>query len=257
MPELAPKPAPRVDRTSDEDGATERAKPRVIGLVAESARAYADRRGALEIAFDAPRGGAMRAREWLESAASIEGCSPDETRALCDTLGRQLGLPPGSTALVTALPQPQRLALALAEGAIATWAQRLPLVVVPAPPLPWPTRHELRRLALELFAGVEVVLHARDAWELAPLVPREALVDEHDRALAEAQGRAIVTRVYGSGEPYAAWLAALDALGVSVEGGPIAHVLRAPDGVGVREVLAAAYDAELDLLEIRELLDAP
>lgn len=253
MPSIAPKPA----SPSDGSSADEAPPPRVLGLVAESSRAYALRRGALEIAFDAPRGGSVRAREWLETAAAIEGCSPGETKALCDTLARQLGMPPGTTALVTALPPVQRLGLALAEGAIATWAQRLPLVVVPAPPLPWPARHELRRLALELFAGVEVVLHARDAWELAPLIAREALVDEHDRPLADAQGRSIVTRVYGTGEPYVAWLAALEALGITVEGGPIAHVLRAPEGIGVREVMAAAYDANLDLLEIRELLDAP
>lgn len=253
MPSIAPKPA----SPSDGSSLVEAPPPRLLGLVAESSRAYAARRGALEIAFDAPRGGSLRARDWLEAAAAIEGCSPEESKSICDTLARQLGLPLGTTVLVSALPIAQRLALALAEGAIATWAQRLPLVVVPAPPLPWPARHELRRLALELFAGVEVVLHARDAWELAPLIAREALIDEQDRPLAEAQGRAIVTRVYGTGEPYVAWLAALEALGVTVEGGPIAHVLRAPDGVGVREVLAAAHDADLDLLEIRDLLDAP
>lgn len=233
------------------------AAPRVVGLVADSAVAYVERRGAFAITFDAPRGGAMRLREWLETVAAIEGCTPAEARALCDTLLRQLSLPTALTPLVSSLPATHLTAVALAEGAIATWAQRLPLVVVPAPPLPWPARNDLRKLAMELFAGVEVVLHAREAWELAHLVPREALVDEGDRPLVPERGHAIVTRVYGSGEPYAAWLTAIEALGVTVDGGPIAHVLRAPDGVGVREILAAAYDAELDLLEIRELLDAP
>ncbi len=247
MPEAAPK----------HDAGAIAPPPRVVGLVAESARAYAERRGALAIDFDAPRGGTLTVRAWLESVAAIEGCDQRESRALCDTILPQLGQPLASTPPVNALPPGPRVALALAEGAIATWAQRLPLVVVPAPPLPWPARNELRRLALELFAGVEVVLHAREAWELAPLVGPQALVDETGTPLHRREGRAIMARVYGAGAPYAAWLAALAALGVLVEGGPVAHLLRAPEGVGVREVLAAAYDVELDVLEIRELLDAP
>jgi hypothetical protein len=235
----------------------EAAEPRVVGLVADSAQAYAERRGALAIAFDATRDGATRVRDWLETACAIEGCSAKEARSLTDTLLRQLGFPVASTPSIGSLPPVPRVALALAEAAIATWARRSSLVVVPAPPLPWPARNDARRLALDLFAGVEVVLHAREAWELAHLVPADALIDERDRPLVRADARAIVARVYGSGKPYATWLAALEALGVAVEGGPIAHVLRAPEGVGVREILGAAYDAGLDLLEIRELLDRP
>lgn len=37
-------------------------------------------------------------------------------------------------------------------------------------------------------------------------------------------------------------------------GGPIAHVLTAPESIGAREVLAAAYDAGIDVLEVRETL---
>ena len=149
----------------------EAATPRLVGLVADTARAYVERRAAFAIVFDAPRGGSMRVRDWLETVAAIDGCSPVEARALCDTLLRQLSLPLATTPLVSSLPATHLTAVALAEGAIAAWAQRLPLVVVPAPPLPWPARNDLRKLATELFAGVEVVLHAREAWELAHLVP--------------------------------------------------------------------------------------
>lgn len=221
------------------------------GLVGEDVAAWASRNGAAVVDFHALRGPRMTARAWLEAVASIDGRSKRDGAALADTILRRSGLAAFATAPFSALHPHARAAVAIAEQAVAAAGLADVTIVVPEPPLPWPQRHELRRLALEVLAGANIVLHARDAAELAPLMPRESIA-EAGVALQSKEGeRAIVVRVFGSGEPYASFRAALEALGATISGGPIAHVLTAPVAVTPREVLAAAFDAGIDVLEVR------
>ncbi len=226
------------------------------GLIAEDPADWARRHGAELVAFDAPRGDRVAVRAWLLATAAIEGRSGREAEALVDAVLRKAGLEPWARATMAQLAPLARASVAVAEIAVAIAGREASVqVVVPSPPLAWPERHELRRLATWLLAGASVTLHAFDAVELAPLVPREAIVDAAGRALWPADGRRVIlARVYAWGEAYDAFRKALDERGVRVEGGPVAHVLDAPASVTARDVLAAAYDAEVDVLEVREAL---
>jgi hypothetical protein len=231
--------------------------PKILGLLAEDPAAYARAHDAVLVDFVAPRSDRMSAREWLETTAAIEGCTPREATAITDTLLGQIGAPQGKSAGMGALSPMHRAGIALAEAAVVAWAHHVSLVVVPSPPVPWPARNDVRRLALAMLAGIDVALHAREAWELLPLVPHHALIDARGEPVAKKHdGRAFVTRVYGSGDPYAAWRTALEARGVAIEGGPISHVLRVPEGVGAREILADAFETGVDVLEVRGLFEA-
>lgn len=229
---------------------------RLRGLIAEDPAAWARGHGAELVAFDAPRGDRVTVRAWLLATAAIDGRSSRDAGALVDAVLRKAGLEPYARATMAQLAPFTRAAVAVAEIAVAIAGREASSqVVVPAPPLAWPERHELRRLATWLLAGAAVVLHAFDAVELAPLVAREAIVDAAGRALWPAEGRRVIlARVYAWGEPYDAFRAALDALDVKVDGGPVAHVLDAPSSITPRHVLAAAYDAGVDVLEVREAL---
>lgn len=230
---------------------------RVLGLIADDPRAYASAHGAVLVDFAAPREARTDVRSWLEAAAAIEGCSAREARALVDAILSKAGLAATAGAPVSALSPVLRAVLAIAEAAIL--AHRHPgslTVVVPEPPVAWPTRNEIRRLATTLCAGCEVVLHAREAFELVPLVGVDFVVDESGGSIAPPAGmRSIHTRVFGAGEALEGWRAALEKLGVQIAGGPIAHVLAAPEGVGPREILAAAHEAGLDVLEVRDAFE--
>ncbi len=237
----------------------------VLGLVADDPLAYARARGALCVAYDVTRAPLLTPRAWLAQVASIEGRSSDDADGLADALTREAGLlPPGAGANLASLDAWHRTLLSLAEAAVQARARPCVngsfeiTVVVPEPPLAWPVRTDARRAAVRLLAGTEVILHAREAWELAPHVERDFIVGESGASFVPPDGsRSLLTRVYGSGEPYRAFREALDSLGVEVQGGPIAHVLCVPKGVGPREVLAAAYGVGLDILEVRDVFDAP
>jgi hypothetical protein len=236
--------------------AVEPSVPRVAGdllrgLVSEDPVAWARRRGAELVEFGASRGARMTPRAWLATAAAIDGRSRRDAAALVDAVLRRAGLSSLANAQISGLPSFGRAALAVAEIAVAI--ARAPSeheVVVPEPPLPWPHRHELRRLATELLSGATVILHARNVGELADLVPRESIIDTATGAAHEGP-RSVLVRVYGWGEPYETFRRALDERGVTIAGGPIAHVLSVPEGFGAREVLALAFDAGLDVLEVR------
>lgn len=233
-----------------------RVNARVTGLVADDVRAYAASRNAEVVAFHAPRGGKVSVQSWLEAVAAIEGRTRSEARALAKTTIERAGLI--GAPLIGGLHVYHRIALALAEAAVSFGNQPSMVVVVPEPPVAWPARTDVRRQAASLLEGVELVLHAREAWELTPLMPIESIVDGAGERLAPASGaRSIIARVYGEQEQYDAWRAALDALSVTVRGGPIAHVLQAPEGVTPAKILAAAYEAGLDVLEVRDAFDAP
>jgi hypothetical protein len=231
----------------------------VLGLVVDDPVAWAEARSAVLVSFDAPRGGRVDTRTWLETAAAIEGKSRSEARALAEDLSQVAGLLPPTPPMIGSLGVTHRASLAIAEAAVQVrCADRELMVVVPEPPVAWPLRTDLRRLATRLLAGAEVVLHAREAWELTPLVAVEFIVGADGLSFVPPPGaRSIVTRVFGVGEPYAAWRTALEALGVQIAGGPIAHMLSVPDGIGPRHVLAAAYEAGLDVLEVRDVFEGP
>lgn len=223
------------------------------GLIGEDCAAWARRNDAELVDFHATRGSRMTARLWLETVASIDGRSKREGAAVVDAVLRRAGLAAFAAAPFSSLTPLARTALAVAECAVGVAGHAAPRVVLPEPPLPWPQRHELRRMAIEVLSEAELWIHARDAAELAPLMPRASISDVSGVSLAPAEGqRTIVVRVYGSGEPYAAFRGALEALGITIAGGPIAHVLSAPPGITPREVLAAAFEAEIDVLEVRE-----
>jgi len=226
------------------------------GLVVDDPVAWARRHGAELVDFAAPRGPRLSSRAWLETVAAIEGRSKRDGAALVDAIVRRAGLSAFANGAISSLTPFARASLAIAETAVAiAAAPDKHEVVVPEPPIPWPHRHDLRRIAIELLSGANVRLHARDAAELAPLMERAAIVDGAGRALAPETGqRAIIARVYGWGEPYDAFRKALEELGVTVAGGPIAHVLTAPEAIGAREILVAAFDAGLDVLEVREAM---
>jgi hypothetical protein len=230
---------------------------RVLGLVADDPRAYASAHGAVLVDFGATREARTDVKSWLEAAAAIEGYAPREAKALVEVIVAKSGLGPFVTGWVSALTPPARVVLALAEAAVIAHRHGAEItVVVPEPPIAWPQRNEVRRLAVSLFAGCEVVLHAREAFELVPIVGVDFVVDESGGSIAPPTGmRSIHTRVFGAGEAYEAWRAALGELGVQIAGGPIAHVLAAPEGVGPREILAAAHKAGLDVLEVRDAFE--
>lgn len=222
----------------------------VRGLLAEDPATWARQNGALVVDFGATRGARMTPRAWLETVAAIDGRPHRESVALVDAVLRRAGLSSLANGAIGVLPAFGRAALAVAEVAVAVTG-RAQEVLVPEPPLPWPHRHELRRLALELLAGTPVVLHTRDPMELTSLVARDAVIDVAVGA-AHPAGPSVLVRVYGWGEPYEAFKRGLDERGVTITGGPIAHVLTGPDGFGPREALAIAYEAGLDVLEVRE-----
>ena len=228
------------------------ARAGVHGLLAEDPVAWARGKNAELVDFHAARGGRLTPSAWLEAVAAIEGRPPRDAAALVDAVLRRSGLSSLSKSSIAGLPPFARAALAVAEVAIAiAGAAEPPDVVVPEPPLSAPHRHELRRLACELLRGATVWLHARDAQELAALLPREAILDAA-AGVRHPGTRAVLVRVYGWGEPYEAFRKGLDHAGVVIGGGPIAHVLTVPDGFGPREVLALAFEAGLDVLEVRE-----
>ena len=230
---------------------------RVLGLVADDPRAYASAHGALLVDFDAPREARTDVRSWLEAAAAIEGYSAREGKALVDAIVTKAGLVAVASGWVSALGPPARAVLAVAEAAVVAHRHGGEItVVVPEPPIAFPARNELRRLAASLCAGCEVVLHAREAFELVPIVGVDFVVDESGGSIAPPVGmRSIHARVFGAGEAYEGWRAALTKLGVHIAGGPITHVLAAPEGVGPRQILAAAHEAGLDVLEVRDAFD--
>jgi hypothetical protein len=87
------------------------------------------------------------------------------------------------------------------------------------------------------------------------LMARDSIVNAAGVSLAPAEGqRAFVLRVYGWGEPYTTLRTSLEALGITIGGGPIAHVLSVPSNVTAREILGAAFDAGIDVLEVREAI---
>lgn len=226
------------------------------GLVVDDPVAWAARNRAELVDFAASRGPRMTPRAWLETVAAIDSRGRRDGAALVDVTLRRAGLSAYAKLPISSLGPFARAALAIAETSVSI--ARAPEkcdVVVPEPPLAWPQRHDVRRIAIELLAGANVFLHARDAAELAPIVERSAILDGAGRALAASTGkRAIVVRVYGWGEPYDAFRKALEELGVTITGGPVSHVVTAPDPIGTREVLAAAFDAGLDVLEVREAM---
>jgi hypothetical protein len=63
----------------------------------------------------------------------------------------------------------------------------------------------------------------------------------------------MLLRATGTGEAIARLRERLEVLGFDVIGGPLAHRLVGPADLGPRDVLAAAYDAEVDVLEVRAL----
>lgn len=222
------------------------------GLLAEDPVAWARRHGAELVEFGAQRGARMTPRKWLETVAAIDGRAHRDAVAVVDAIVRRAGLSSLANAPIGGLPPFGRAALAVAEVAVAiASAPSAHEVVVPEPPLPWPHRHELRRLAIELLSGAKVLLHAREASELVELVARDAIVDAAAGATHPAT-RSVLVRVYGWGEPYETFRKVLDERGVTIGGGPIAHVLTVPEGFGPRDVLSIAYDAGLDVLEVRE-----
>lgn len=222
------------------------------GIVVDDPAAFAKRNGADVVAFGATRSPKLGPKAWLTAASAMEGRGARESDALVDAILRRAGLSTYAVTPITSLPPLAKAALAIAEIAVTAPTS---MVVVPEPPIAWPQRHEVRRLAVTLLASATVVLHAREAWELAALVAPHEVTDGEGHALGDASGqRSIVARTYGGGEAYDAFRAALEGAGVRVEGGPIAHVLAVPAGFGVREVLAAAHDAGLDLLEVRDAL---
>ncbi|GAC1354594.1 MAG: hypothetical protein NVSMB47_07970 [Polyangiales bacterium] len=229
----------------------------MLGLIADDPRGYTAAHDAWLVDLVAPRGERVAVRSWLRAAAAIEGFSSNEGAALVEVLLAKSGLLPAALTTVDALGLHGRALVALVEAAlVAHRSQHATTIVVPEPPIAWPARTELRRAAMTLLAGAEVVLHAREAWELVPLVGADFIVDETGGAIAPPQGaRSILTRVFGTGAPYEAWLAALATMGVQVAGGPIAHVLAAPSGVGPREILGAAHRAGLDVLEVRDAFE--
>jgi hypothetical protein len=232
--------------------AEERTGPVVKGIVVDDPAAFAERHRAEIVAFSAPRSPKLGPQAWLSAASAMEGRGARETAALVDAILRRAGLSAYAMTPISSLPPLQRAALAIAEIAVASPNT---MVVVPEPPLAWPQRHEVRRLAVTQLASATVVLHAREAWELAALVKPHDVTDGDGRALGDASGlRAIVARTYGEGAAYEAFRTSLEEAGVRVEGGPIAHVLAVPTNFGVREVLAAAHDAGLDVLEVRDAL---
>lgn len=225
------------------------------GLIGDDCVGFARRNEAELIDFQALRGPRMNARVWLETVASMDGRSKREGAALADAVLRRAGLSAFAAAPFSSLTAFARAAVAVAECAVAVAGRTDARVVLPEPPLPWPLRHELRRVAAELFTDATVWIHARDGAELAPLMARDSIVNSSGISLAPGPGRrSIVVRVYGSGEPYTAFAAALEGLGVAIAGGPVAHVLSAPESVTPRDVLAAAFDAGLDVLEVREVI---
>lgn len=221
------------------------------GLVGEDVAAWASRHGAALVDFNAVRGARMTPRAWLEAVASMDGRGKRDGAALADTVLRKSGLAAFANAPFSSLNPFSRAAMAVAEQAVAVFGDADATIVVPEPPLPWPQRHELRRLALEVLAGGKIVIHARDAVELAPLMPRDAILEAGVALQSKDAERSMIVRVYGWGEPYDAFRASLEALGIKIAGGPIAHVLTAPTAVTPREVLAAAFDAGIDVLEVR------
>jgi hypothetical protein len=224
----------------------------VKGIVVDDPAAFAKRNGADIVAFAANRSPKLGPKAWLAATSAMEGRSARETDAFVDAILRRAGLSAYAVTPISSLPPLAKAALAIAEITVFTPSA---MVVVPEPPIAWPQRHEVRRLAVTLLAGATVVLHAREAWELAALVAPHELTDGEGRALGDSSGlRSLVARTYGAGEAYEAFRSALEGAGVRVEGGPIAHVLSVPAGFGVREVLAAAHDAGLDLLEVRDAL---
>lgn len=221
------------------------------GLVTEDVAAWAAKNGGELVDFHAPRGPRMTARTWLGTVASIDGRSKRDGSALVDAVLRRSGLSAYGNAPFSGLSPFSRAALAIAEAAVAIAGREAVTVVLPEPPLPWPHRHEVRRLAIDVLSAAKLVLHSRDAAELAPLMPRDSIVEAGVALKTAADERSIIVRVYGWGEPYDAFRKALIELGVTIAGGPIAHVLTAPTAVTPREVLAAAYDAGIDVLEVR------
>ncbi len=236
-------------RTSSDPPASQ-----VSGVVVDDVVAFARRRNAELVPFGAADKSRLTPRVFLETVAAIDRRSRRDAAALVDSTLRRSGLSPSASTAIASLSPHARAALAIAETAVAIARDPSSFeVVVPEPPLPWPQRHELRRLALYVLGGARVVLHARDASELASLVEHASIVDGGGHVLtAPAGGRSIVVRVYGAGEPYRAFREKLEARGVVVRGGPIAHLLEAPAGFGPRDVLAAAYETDLDVLEVRD-----
>ena len=230
---------------------------RVLGLIADDPRVYAEAHDAWMVDLVAMRGVRIAVRTWLRTAAALEGYSPREGNALVEALLAKSGLLPAALSTVDTLGVNGRALVALAEAALlAHRASFAVTIVVPEPPIGWPARAELRRAAMALLAGAEVVLHAREAWELVPLVGADFIVDQTGGAIVPPAGaRSILTRVFGTGTSYESWLAALQAMGVQAAGGPIAHILAAPSGVGPREILGAAHRAGLDVLEVRDVFD--
>lgn len=237
--------------------ASSEATPRLIGLVTDDVAAYVRSRNAECVDFEARRGARVSPRQWLSTAAAIAGRSARDAASLADALLARAGLGIGAPVTIGALAPHQHAALAIAEVAVVIADDPTSaVVVVPQPPMPWPQRNDVRRLAAALLSGAEVVLHAFVAWELLPLVEPDFIVDRSGGSIAPPEGtRTLLVRVFGVGAPYDAFRAALEAKGIMIAGGPIAHVLAAPKGIGPTEVLAAAFEAGLDVLEVREAFE--
>ncbi|GAC1352829.1 MAG: hypothetical protein NVS3B20_09790 [Polyangiales bacterium] len=235
--------------------------PRVIGLVADDVREYAQLQAGSRpeiVAFDAPRGPRVSPRAWLETVAAIAGCNRREVTSVADAIFHRAGFGASTPTMIGFLDPAQRAALAIAEVAVAiAHDPASAMVIVPQPPLPMPYRNDLRRLSTMLLDGAEVVLHALAAWELLPLMDPEFIINASGESIAPPDGsRTLLLRVFGRGEPYRAFRSSLEAKGVLFAGGPIAHVLAAPKAIGPSEVLAAAFEAQIDLLEVRDAFEA-
>ena len=226
------------------------APPTISGLVRAEPHVHAARIGATVVDFDAHRGDPLTPRRWLETVVAFDGASQEGCRQVARMTLERSGLNALADLPLSRLSPFQRASLAIAEVAARSIA-RVASVVVPAPPFPLPARTDLRRLAVALLNGRDVVLHADDPSELSPLLGRAAIVDGEGRsAVVRAGVQTFAMRVWATPEPYLAWRAAVEALGATLEGGPVAHLLSLPEGTHAHMLLAAAHVHDVDVLEM-------
>ncbi|MBK7397497.1 MAG: hypothetical protein IPJ34_14685 [Myxococcales bacterium] len=224
---------------------------RMRGLVGGDPIAYAHAHGAEVVDFAAERQGQLSVYDHVRATLAMEPGAKG-IGAATDVLLRRARMQHLAKTRVDLLTHPARLALALVEVAAGSaFAPRTTPVVVPEPPLPWPARHELRLVAMTLLGGGEVILHATEMAELLPLVPEGAIETTEGLRATAGESNTLLVRVFATGAPYEAFRAALDARKVKVEGGPIAHRLSVPYGFTARDVLAIAFETEVDVLEVR------
>ncbi len=224
---------------------------RVRGLLGGDPIGYARAHGAEVVLFEAERGGTAKVRDHVRAALAMEGHTDGLTLAV-ETLLRRARLANVADTRLELLTPLARYSVALVEVAAGAVFEPLRVpVVVPEPPLPWPIRHELRLVALSLFGAGDVVLHAYELEELLPLMKEDAIETMDGLRATAGDGNTLLVRLFATGAPYEAFVAALKASRVKLEGGPIAHRLEVPYGFTARDVLAIAHETEVDVLEVR------